>query len=155
MVSNPFSLPQFIIIVLSLLNNWIYIIALPSKFNARFQTGGQENTIRDVILELLSLLYNDLNSSNKVKWKRHYTRFSITAEAGSHNYPFHYWNTSHSYTGRIPAADTSAIHVVIAAAITAALQLKCPWKQIKLLVMKQNFEKCIFKGKWKVKKKKK
>lgn len=51
---------------------------------------GQESNIRDIILVLLSLLYNDLNSSNKVKWKRHYTRFSITAEAGSHNYPFHY-----------------------------------------------------------------
>jgi len=53
---------------------------------------------------------------------------SITAEAGSHNYPFHYWNTSHSYTGRIPAAATSAIPV----AATAALKLKCPSKQMRL-----------------------
>jgi len=39
---------------------------------------GQESTIRDIILVLLSLLYNDLNSSNKVKWKRHYTSFNYS-----------------------------------------------------------------------------
>lgn len=83
---------------------------------------GQESNIKDIILLLLSLLYNDFNSSNKVKWKRHYTRFSITTKAGSHNYPFHYRNTSHSYTGSIPAAATSAVPV----AVTAALKLKCP-----------------------------